>query len=77
MTLADAILIQQPQLVTDPLLALLREHPEQTELILPVLVRSTLEYNELKRMVPEAAKQIDRVARQVTKHKLGYYDGRS
>lgn len=77
MTLADAILIQQPHLVTDPLLALLREHPEQTELILPVLVRSTLEYNELKRMVPEAAKQIDRVARQVTKHKLGYYDGRS
>jgi len=28
-------------------------------------------------MVPESAKQINRVARQVTKHKLGDYDGRS
>ena len=77
MTLAEAIVKQQPHLADDPLIALLEANPEQTELLLPVLVLSTLQYNELKRMVPESAKQIDRVARQVTKHKLGDYDGRS
>ena len=77
MTLVEAILKQQPHLAGDPLLALLEANPEQTELLLPVLVLSTLQFNELKRMVPKSAKQIDRVARQVTKHKLGDYDGRS
>ena len=53
MTLAEAIVKQQPHLAGDPLLALLEANPEQTELLLPVLVLSTLQYNELKRMVPK------------------------
>ena len=52
MTLAEAIVKQQPHLAGDPLIALLEANPEQTELLLPVLVLSTLQYNELKRMPP-------------------------
>lgn len=76
--LARAIVRQQPYLAGSPLLAMVASgDPKQVELALPVLVRSTLEYRELQRMVPESAKQIARVSREVAKHKMGYYDGRS
>jgi hypothetical protein len=75
--LARAIVRQQPDLAGNPMITLMAQHPEQTEVILPVLVQSTLQYRELKQRVPEQAKQIDRISRQVAMHKLGYYDGRS
>lgn len=77
MTLAEAMLMQQPSLKDDALFAYMVEHPEAVETLLPVLVPSTLQLLELRRLAPKDAKRmISRIARQVGKQKLGYYDGR-
>jgi len=65
------------RLAADPLTLWLREHPEQIPLVLPVIVRSTGEFQRLAQQYPAARRELMKLAKQVGMGKAGFYDGRS
>lgn len=74
MTLVEALKARYPG---DVLVTYVEQHPEATEVLLPVIVSSTLEFDALQRMVSGSGKKIIvKVRKQIGKQKLGYYDGR-
>jgi hypothetical protein len=71
-------IVQQDEILgRDPLTVWLRDHPEQIDRVLPVIVRSTGEWLRLMRQYPNAGAPLRRLAREVGLHKMGQYDGRS
>jgi len=64
-------------LAQDPLTLWLREHPEQILLVLPVIVRSTGEFQRLMQQYPAARRELLLLAKQVGMGRMGHYDGRA
>jgi hypothetical protein len=64
-------------LALDPLTAWLRTRPLEIPRVLPVIVKSTGEFMRLIQKYPEAARELRILAREVGKHRMGFYDGRS
>jgi len=62
-------------LARDPLTHWLRDNPEYIDRVLPVIIRSSLEYERLQRAYPQAARELRRLALQNGRAKLGEYNG--
>ena len=63
-------------LALDPLTEWLKTRPLEIPRVLPVIIKSTGEFMRLIQKYPDAARELRILAREVGKHRMGFYDGR-